>query len=187
MLTHKERSVRLLRLLPMALLTFWACVWGESPQQASAGRAGEAAAARTAILAANKQWMAAIAGGHADSLVLVYATNARMMGAGTPTSVGRQAIGRAFGEMFQIGAWKIQLHTDSVFANGPLVVETGTWTSTFKPGPHAPPIPATDKGKYMVRWTSENGRWLIADDIYNSDVMPTPAPPAARAKAKRRR
>jgi len=102
--------------------------------------------ARIAILAANKQWMAAIAAGRADSLVLVYASTARMMGAGTPTSVGREAIGREFGEMFKIGAWKIQLHTDSVFANGPLVLETGTWTSTFKAGPHAPPIPATDKG-----------------------------------------
>jgi len=179
--------VRTIRLLPIGLLTFSACVTGERPQQAAARMTAEAAAARTAILAANKQWMAAIAAGRADSLVLVYASNARMMGAGTPTSVGREAIGREFGEMFKIGAWKIQLHTDSVFANGPLVLETGTWTSTFKAGPHAPPIPATDKGKYMVRWTSENGRWLIADDIYNSDVMPTPAPPPARAKAKRRR
>src|SRR5882724_7469556 len=183
----RSLPVRTIRLLPIALLTFSACVTGERPQQAAARMTAEAAAARIAILAANKQWMAAIAAGRADSLVLVYASTARMMGAGTPTSVGREAIGREFGEMFKIGAWKIQLHTDSVFANGPLVLETGTWTSTFKAGPHAPPIPATDKGKYMVRWTSENGRWLIADDIYNSDVMPTPAPPPARAKAKRRR
>src|SRR5206468_12475919 len=98
-LTNKERSVRLLRLLPMALLTFSACVSGESPQQASARMAAEAAAARSAITAANKQWMAAIAGGHADSLALLYVPNARMMGAGSPTSVGREAIGRAFGAM----------------------------------------------------------------------------------------
>ncbi len=179
--------MRPIRLLPIALLAFSACVTGESPQQAAARMSKEAAAARTAIAAANKQWMAYIAGSHADSLALVYATNARMMGAGTPTSVGREAIGRAFGEMLQAGAWTIELHTDSVFASGPLVVETGTWTSTFKPGPHAPPIPTTDKGKYMVRWTRENGRWMIADDIYNSDVMPAPAPPPAKAKAKRRR
>ena len=183
--------MRPLRLLPISLLAFSACVAGESPQQATARLSREAAAARSAIAAANKQWMAYIASGRADSLALVYAPNARMMGAGSPTSVGREAIARAFGGMMQIGAWTIQLHTDSVFANGPLVVETGTWTSTFKAGPHAPPLPPTDKGKYMVRWTHENGQWLMADDIYNSDMMPgpgaAPAPQPARAKAKRRR
>jgi ketosteroid isomerase-like protein len=185
--------MRPIHLLSIGLLSFSACVTGESPQQAAARMANEAAAARTAILAANKQWMAYIAAGHADSLALLYASNARMMGAGTPTSAGRAAIARAYGEMLQFGAWTIQLHTDSVFANGPLVVETGTWTSTFKPGPHAPPMPPTDKGKYMVRWTHENGRWLLADDIYNSDMMPGPpaaparAAPPAKAKAKRRR
>src|SRR6266536_6389197 len=178
--------MRPIHLLSIGLLSYSACVTGESPQQAAARMANEAAAARTAILAANKQWMTYIAAGHADSLALLYATNARMMGAGTPTAAGRAAIARAYGEMLQVGAWTIQLHTDSVFANGPLVVETGTWTSTFKPGPHAPPIPPTDKGKYMVRWTHENGRWLLADDIYNSDMMPGPPPSPAPARAATR-
>ena len=179
--------MRILHLLPITLLALSACVSGESPQQAAARMAKEAAAARTAIGSANAQWMAYIARGRADSLALLYAADARMMGAGSPTSVGRAAIARAFGGMMQIGAWTITLHTDSVFANGPLVVETGTWTSTFKRGPHAPPLPPTDKGKYMVRWTHENGRWLLADDIYNSDIMPGPPPPSAPARAKPKR
>jgi hypothetical protein len=38
--------------------------------------------------------------------------------------------------------------------------------------PGAPPV---DSGKYIVRWVNENGRWLMAQDIWNSDVaLPRP-------------
>ena len=167
-------------LVPLALL-FAACGPSEPPQRRAARMATETAAARGAIAAANRHWMTYIAAGQADSLGLLYATDARMMGAGTPTAVGRAAISKEFGQMMQIGAWNIRLHTDSVWANGPLVVETGRWISSFKPGPNAPPMDTTDRGKYMVRWTQEDGRWLIADDIYNSDKMPIP-PPATRKR-----
>src|SRR6266702_1613413 len=33
-----------------------------------------------------------------------------------------------------------------------------------------------DSGKYLVRWVNENGRWLMAQDIWNSDVA-LPMPP----------
>jgi ketosteroid isomerase-like protein len=147
--------------------------------------ATEAATAQAAIEAANVNWMAHLAAGHPDSVAALYVSNARLMGNGTPTVSGRPAIAQEFGQMTKLGAWTIRLHTDSVWANGPLVVETGTWTSSFKPAPGAPPMDTADTGTYMVRWTQENGRWLIADDIFNSDKMPTPpaAAPASRHKS----
>ncbi len=175
--------MRLARTLPFALLGLAACAKPETPAQTTARMAAEAAAARTAIEAANAGWMAHLAAGHADSVAAIYASNARMMGNGTPTVTGRAAIAQEFGQMTKMGAWTIRLHTDSVWANGPLVVETGTWTSSFKPAAGAPPMDTTDTGKYMVRWTQENGRWLIADDIFNSDKMPTP-PPATPSRRK---
>jgi hypothetical protein len=42
-----------------------------------------------------------------------------------------------------------------------------------------------DSGKYLVRWVQQNGKWLLAQDIWNSD-LPAPMPPAAPAKAKSR-
>jgi hypothetical protein len=37
-------------------------------------------------------------------------------------------------------------------------------------------MPAADSGKYVVRWVNDSGRWLMAQDIWNSDV-PLPMPP----------
>jgi hypothetical protein len=41
---------------------------------------------------------------------------------------------------------------------------------------------AVDSGKYIVRWAQQNGRWLMVDDIWNSDTpLPTaPAPATPR-------
>jgi len=36
-------------------------------------------------------------------------------------------------------------------------------------------MPAADSGKYIVRWVKDSGRWLMAQDIWNSDV-PLPLP-----------
>src|SRR5437762_960456 len=45
---------------------------------------------------------------------------------------------------------------------------------------------AADSGKYVVHWMQENGKWLMMDDIWNSDTpampmaAPAPPPPPAR-------
>jgi hypothetical protein len=52
----------------------------------------------------------------------------------------------------------------------------GRWTWTWPAGAKLPPgVPTADSGKYIVRWVNENGRWLMAQDIWNSDVaLPRP-------------
>lgn len=165
-------------LVPLALVCV-AC-GPENPQQTAARMSAEVATARGAIAAANRRWMTYVILGQADSVGLLYAPDARLMGPNAPTAVGRAAITEAFGQMMKLGGWSIRLHTDSVWANGPLVIETGKWIASFKPGPNVPPLDTTDRGKYMVRWTERDGRWLIADDIYNSDRMPAPPPAKKR-------
>jgi hypothetical protein len=36
----------------------------------------------------------------------------------------------------------------------------------------------TEVGKYLVHWHRVDGKWLIADDIWNLDTPPAPAGPA---------
>jgi len=42
-----------------------------------------------------------------------------------------------------------------------------------------------DSGKYIVRWAQQNGRWLMVDDVWNSDLpLPTAAPTPPRAPGR---
>ena len=67
-------------------------------------------------------------------------------------------------------------------------METGRWNYAWPAGVKLPPgTPAVDSGKYIVRWEQQNGRWVIVDDIWNSDLpMPTPPPPPPPARGSRR-
>ena len=138
---------------------------------------GDQTSIRAVIDSANARWMAGVASGNPDSVAAVYAMNARLMPPNGPTIVGRAAIRSTWAEGLGLGKWTIILTTDSVWASGTLVLESGTWTSTFA---GAAPIPASDKGKYVQRWIQEDGHWVVADDIYSSDNPPPAPPPVAR-------
>jgi ketosteroid isomerase-like protein len=70
----------------------------------------------------------------------------------------------------------LTLRAESVWASGPMAVELGRWNFAWPARAKRPPgAPAADSGKYIVRWVKENGRWLMAQDIWNSDVaLPLP-------------
>jgi len=81
----------------------------------------------------------------------------------------------------------LTLRAVTVVASGPVAVETGRWHWAYAAGAKLPPgMPAVDSGKYIVRWAQQNGRWLMADDVWNSD-LPLPTAPAAPARAPGRR
>jgi len=144
--------------------------------------ADTSAAAKTAIDAANATWPRLTAAGHADSLADFYAANAVIMPPNMPAMRGREAI-RTFFKGMNAGPPHaiITLHGDSVWGNGAAAVEIGRWTFSWPAGTKVPPgVPAGDSGKYLVRWVQENGKWLLAQDIWNSDLPPAmmPAAPA---------
>ena len=65
---------------------------------------------------------------------------------------------------------KVDGRDDLAFVLGPLAM-------TFVP-PGAPG-PISDSGKYVEVWRKQpDGKWLIAVDISNSDLAPTPPSPA---------
>jgi ketosteroid isomerase-like protein len=76
----------------------------------------------------------------------------------------------------------LTLRSEHVLANGTLAVETGRWNWTYPAGAKLPPgTPAADSGKYIVRWAQQNGKWVMVDDIWNSDAPLPMAPPVAAA------
>jgi len=44
-----------------------------------------------------------------------------------------------------------------------------------------------DSGKYIVHWMQQSGKWVMVDDIWNSDTPLPSAPPPPPAPARRGR
>jgi ketosteroid isomerase-like protein len=156
---------------------------------------GGAAAAKRAIDAANASWPRLTSTGHADSIADFYAQNAVIMPPNMAPTRGKEAI-RAFFATLNTVKPTLTLHADSVWASGSAAVEQGRWRFAWPKGATLPPgAPAVDSGKYIVRWVNEGGKWLMAQDIWNSDVaLPiataparAPAPTSRPARRTRRR
>jgi len=148
---------------------------------------GNAADAKRAIDAANATWPRLTSTGHADSLAEFYQQHAVIMPPNMAPTRGKEAI-RAFFATLNTVKPTLTLHADSVWASGSAAVELGRWRFAWPAGASRPPgVPPVDSGKYVVRWVNEGGQWLMAQDIWNSDVaLPTPSAPApARAPARR--
>jgi ketosteroid isomerase-like protein len=153
---------------------------------------GSATDAQRAIDAANANWPRLTAAGHADSLAEFYQQNAVILPPNMAPTRGKEAI-RAFFATLNTVRPTLTLRADSVWASGPTAVEQGRWRFAWPKGATLPPgAPAVDSGKYIVRWVNEGGKWLVAQDIWNSNVaLPTPAPaapaPASRPARRTRR
>ena len=135
------------------------------------------AAAKQAIDAANANWPRLTSTGHADSIAEFYTQNAVIMPPNMAPTRGKEAIRAWFAELNAVRP-TLTLRADSVWGSGPAAVEQGRWHFAWPAGATRPPgAPAVDSGKYLVRWVNDNGRWLMAQDIWNSDVaLPPPAP-----------
>ena len=140
-------------------------------------------AAKTAIDAANAQWPRLTTTGHADSIAEFYAADAVIMPPNMATMKGKDAIKTFFATINTMDPKPtLTLRSEHVLANGTLAVETGRWNWTYPAGAKLPPgTPATDSGKYIVRWAQQNGKWVMVDDIWNSDAPLPMAPPVAAA------
>ncbi|HEV8613289.1 MAG TPA: nuclear transport factor 2 family protein, partial [Gemmatimonadales bacterium] len=81
--------------------------------------------------------------------------------------VGAAAIRNAFTQA-AASKGQLKLVTEAVSAVGGFAVERGTYEETYTlPGTTTP---ITDRGKYLVHWQRVAGKWLMVDDIANSDL-----------------
>ena len=143
------------------------------------------AEAKQAIDAANASWARLTAAGHADSLAQYYHPNAVILPPNMPPVHGRDSIRAFFAVLNTMSSPPpvLTVRAESVWASGPKAVELGRWHFAWPAAAKRPPgAPAVDSGKYIVRWVKDSTRWLMAQDIWNSDVaMPmTPASPSPK-------
>lgn len=165
-----------------ALSLVGACQAAETPEQLEARMQAEADSVVAAIDAIYARMATFVQTENADSVAALYAEDARMFPQGEPMVQGRDAIRAKYAEWFGMGSAEFEWQRLGVTANGPLAVERGTYTMVIRPEPGAEDTTSmTDRGKSVVVWRKVGGRWLISDDIGNSDApMPTMAPPAGQ-------
>ena len=149
----------------------------ETAEQAQARMDTESAAAKTAVDSLDREFAAHFNQGHADIVAAMYTEQGHLMPPNGPEAVGRDAIKAAMAAMFPMKP-ELKLTAVAVTANGPLALERGTYSFTFTP-PGAP-APVTDTGKYLVHWHQVDGKWLLADDIWNSDLPAMPMGPPTK-------
>lgn len=159
--------MRLLRVVALA-----ACAWlvaGGSEAQTAKGLSQMDVAKITDI--GQLAMKAAVANDHAAWAAL-FLEGAVLNPPHEPAVNGRAAIRAWLETLPPITAFK--LNPVQVEGRDDLAYVLGTYTMTMAP-PGAPG-PVTDSGKYVeIRRRQTDGRWLVAVDIFNSDLaMPAP-------------
>ena len=115
------------------------------------------------IAAASDEWEAALNAGDIDTLVGMYTEDARLMAPNAPSESGLEAVRAAFGAMIDAGL-TIELDSVAAMAAGDLGHNIGTYQLT------APDGAVADRGKFLEVRRRVDGEWLIAADIWNSDM-----------------
>ncbi len=169
--------MRLIHAIPMLLAAALGCQAAPPPDTT--------AEAKQAIDAANANWPRLTGAGHADSLAQFYHASAVILPPNMSAVHGRDSIRAFFAVLNTMSSPPpvLTIRAESVWASGPMAVELGRWNFAWPAAAKRPPgMPATDSGKYIVRWVKDSTRWLMAQDIWNSDVAMPAAPAAPSAK-----
>jgi ketosteroid isomerase-like protein len=124
--------------------------------------------AKKEIEAANSEFMALVSKGDSVGLANYYAIDAKLMGSNEPAVIGRKNIQTGMAGIIKSGVAKADLRTIDVWGTGDLLAEEGELTLFDKAGMQL------DKGKYIVLWKKEDGKWKLFRDFFNSD-LPVPS------------
>jgi len=122
------------------------------------------AAAKKSIEEANVVFSDFVKKGDTVGVASLYTSDGKVMGSNMPAVSGRAAIQSAFSGMLSMGIAGIILTTTEVWGTEALVSEEGTYSLSDKSGKEI------DKGKYIVLWKMEDGKWKLFRDCFNSDL-----------------
>jgi len=156
----------------VSILAGCACTQkSEAPEETKARIQQESADVREVIESHNADLCRWYASGDIDSVVTVFAEDARLMPPNVLAIEGREAVREFWKQAVTLGQWNFSLETVSVIANGPIAVELGRYTVQINARQELPPgIKAYDSGDYVCYWRlEEDGKWRIVYDIPSSD------------------
>ncbi|HSL23773.1 MAG TPA: SgcJ/EcaC family oxidoreductase [Vicinamibacterales bacterium] len=132
-------------------------------------RAGaQPAGVRKDIEATNEKFMAAFQKADAAGMAALYTTDGETFPPNGDVIRGRDAIQEMWQSVAASGVSSAKLVTREVESAGNLAWESGSYEMFGKDGA------SLDRGKYIVVWKRQQGRWLIHRDIWNSSVPAKP-------------
>lgn len=157
-------------LLPFAVLGISALVCScnsQSEKPEAAADTFNLDSVRAEIAASNATFGSGFATGDSALFVSHYSSDACISPGNMPKICGTAGINAYFNGGYKMGIRGIKITTDELFGSKESVTETGTYEI------FADKNVSIDKGKFMVFWKQENGKWKMHRDIWNSDL---PAP-----------
>ena len=153
----------------VTLLGFTAC--NNEPKTAEAS-SFSLDSVKTHIAASNAVYGDCFAKNDSTTFVGCYTSDACINPAGVPKICGSAGINAFFGGAVKMGIKKIVLTTAEVMGGKDGVIETGSYDLQGDGGV------SYEKGKFIVMWKEEGGKWKMHRDIWNSDAPAPPPPPA---------
>lgn len=152
-------QLRLVALLPVLLLV--GLVGGRA---ALAHGTSEAAA----IAAINKTWLAMVASNNAEGIGNLYTADGVFMMSNAAIVTGPKAIAGAWAGLMKLPGVSMTFKTSQldISKSGDLASDRGTYALAFD-GENGR---IRDVGKYVVVWKKVAGKWMVAADIFNTDL-----------------
>ena len=120
--------------------------------------------AKKEIEAANREVSEFMAKGDSAGLASCYGTEGVLMLNNMPAIKGKENLTKVWGGFINAGIGAIELNTTEVWGDENFITEEGTFVLKAKDSSQL------DKGKYLVLWKKENGKWRFHRDISNSDL-----------------
>jgi ketosteroid isomerase-like protein len=119
---------------------------------------------KAAIATSNITFGSGFASGDSANFVSHYTSDACINPSNMPKICGTAGITAYFNGGYKMGIRAIKITTSEVFGGKDGVTETGTYEMFVDKNV------SVDKGKYMVLWKLEGGKWKMHRDIWNSDL-----------------
>ena len=120
--------------------------------------------AKKEIEAANHEISQFMSKGDAAGMASAYSTDGSVMLNNMPSIKGKENLTKTWGGFINAGIGSIELNTLEVWGDEKFITEEGMFVTKMKDGKQL------DKGKYLVLWKKEDGKWKLHRDISNSDL-----------------
>ncbi len=161
-------------LLPFSLICFLAVSLllsscNNDASKADAGAAFNLDSVKAVIVANDKVYGECFATGDSTKFVNFYTSDACLNPPNMPRMCGPQAVTAFFNGGYKMGVRNLKLTVEEVMGSAAAVAEIGKYEMLGDKGV------SMDKGKYIVVWKQENGKWKLHRDEWNSDIA-LPAP-----------